>query len=146
MSGFGVSRGAAGALLAAAWLALPVVSASSANAAIEPSLDVMMAGSALSLANTASVGCQQTAQVFLRNPDGSPVTHGTVDFFSHLNGMSGNIVGTVPVRDGAASIPWVPDRAGQHVVTAIYYDGQPDYQPVAGYASVYAIDLGGTCV
>jgi hypothetical protein len=74
------------------------------------------------------------------------VTHGTVDFFSHRNGISGNIVGTVPLSNGVATIGWSPDIAGQHVVSAVYYDGRPEYRPVAGYTLVTVLPVAVACV
>ncbi|NKY84867.1 Ig-like domain repeat protein [Nocardia veterana] len=149
MSGFRVSRDFAGYALAAAALvgaALPVAVAPTATAAVAPTIAVSMAGSALSPVNGGLVGCGQTAVATVRNPDGSPVTHGTVDFFSNLSGISGNVVGSAPVVNGVATIGWMPDRAGQHVVSAVYYDGLPELSPAAGYTTVNAAGLGGVCV
>ncbi|MBF5001297.1 hypothetical protein IRT45_29635 [Nocardia sp. BSTN01] len=169
MSGFRVSRGTsqvlpgpalssgrawrartrAGFALAAGTLAgalLPIVGAAPAEATVAPTIAVSMSGSALSPVSGALVGCAQNAVATVRNPDGSPVTHGTVDFFSHLSGISGNIVGTAPVVNGVASIGWMPDRPGEHVVSAVYYDGLPELSPVAGYTIVTTASLGGACV
>ncbi|WP_433200940.1 hypothetical protein ACQP1G_09415 [Nocardia sp. CA-107356] len=142
----GLSRGAAGVALAAAWLAVPTTVAPQASAAIAPTLSVAMTGSALGAANSAAVGCGQTAQATVRRPDGTPVQRGVVEFSSRLPGLGGNIVGTVPVTDGTASIFWIPDIAGQHIVSAVYYDGLPDYEPTAGYTTVIAFNLGGFCI
>ncbi|RJO74791.1 hypothetical protein D5S18_15195 [Nocardia panacis] len=142
-----VSRGTVGVVLAATLLALPVATAPGASAAIAPNLALAMSGSALGLAGTASVGCAQTVVATLERPDGTPITHGTVDFFSNLSGISGNFVGTVPVAaDGSARIGWIPGVAGAHVISAVYYDGGSDYQQVAGNTSVTAVNLGGVCV
>lgn len=169
MSGFRVSRGSsqvfpgpalssgrawrartrAGLILAAGALMgalLPVVGAAPAGATVAPTIALSMSGSALSPVSGALVGCAQNAVATVRNPDGSPVTHGNVDFFSHLSGISGNIVGTAPVVNGVASIGWVPDRPGEHVVSAVYYDGLPELSPVAGYTIVTTATLGGACV
>ncbi|MEV5648900.1 hypothetical protein AB0L57_11680 [Nocardia sp. NPDC052254] len=158
MSGFRTSRDtarivshrtarAAGFVLAAAAIgaAAPIAAAPTAGATAVPTIAVSMSGSVLSPVNGALVGCAQNAVATVRNPDGSPVTHGTVDFFSHLDGISGNIVGTVPVVDGVASIGWLPDRAGQHIVSAVYYDGLPELSPVAGSARVLAATPIGVC-
>lgn len=146
MSGFSLSRGAASAVLAAVGLAVPMALAPSAHAAIEPAVSVSMSGSVLGAVNAASVGCPETAQATLRNPDGSPVFTGTVDFFSNLNGQSGNFVGTAPVSNGTASIAWVPDMPGQHVVSAIYHDGSVEYSTAAGQATIMAVNLAGACI
>lgn len=161
MSGFRTSRDtarissdrtarstAAGFVLAAGALigtALPIATAPAAQATTVPTIAVSMSGSVLSPVNGALVGCAQNAVASVRTPDGSPVTHGTVDFFSHLDGISGNIVGTAPVVNGVASIGWMPDRAGQHVVSAVYYDGLPDLSPVAGFTRVMAATPIGVC-
>ncbi|MEV5839689.1 hypothetical protein [Nocardia sp. NPDC052112] len=141
-----LSRGAAGVALAAACLAVPTTLAPQANATIAPTLSVAMTGLTLGANSVASVGCGQTAQATVRRPDGTPVDRGVVEFTSRLPGLGGNIVGTVPVSNGTASILWIPDIAGQHVVSAVYYDGLPDYQPAAGYTNVTALNLGGFCV
>jgi hypothetical protein len=146
MSGFILSRGATGAVLAAASLAAPIALGPSAHAAIAPELSMSMTGSVLSAVHAAAIGCRETAQATLKNPDGSPVSHGTVDFFSHLADMSGNIVGTVPVSNGVASIAWAPGLSGEHVVSAVYYGGEPDYQPVADYIVVTVLPIAGICV
>ncbi|WP_019929853.1 Ig-like domain repeat protein [Nocardia sp. BMG111209] len=143
---FEMSRNTAGVVLTAAALAAPLGSASAAHAAVTPILQVAMTGSVLGVANTASVGCRQVAHATLHNPDGSPVSGGSVDFFSHLNGQAGNVVGTVPVSNGAAEISWVPDAPGTHVISAMYHDGGPDYQPVAGSITINAVNLGGACL
>lgn len=148
MSVFRVSRGTAGFVLAAGALigtALPVVASPAAQAAVTPTITVTMAGSALSPVNGALVGCAQTAVATLRNPDGSPVTHGSVDFFSNMPGISGNVVGTAPVVDGVATIGWAPDHMGQHIVSAVYYDGLPEYTPVAANTTVTAAGPIGGC-
>ncbi|WP_227980895.1 hypothetical protein [Nocardia spumae] len=142
------SRTAAGFVLAAAALigtALPMAAAPAAEATTVPIMTVSMAGSALSPISAALVGCSQNAVATVHNPDGSPVTHGTVDFFSHLDGISGNIVGTAPVVDGVASIGWMPDRAGQHIVSAVFYDGLPELSPVAGFTRVMTAAPIGIC-
>ena len=133
---------AAGALIGTA---LPIAAAPMAGATAVPTIAVSMSGSALSPVNGALVGCAQNAVATVHNPDGSPVTHGTVDFFSHLDGISGNVVGTVPVVNGVASIGWMPDRAGQHVVSAVYYDGLPELAPVAGSVRVTTATPIGVC-
>lgn len=142
----GLSRGAAGVALAAACLTVPTTFAPQANAAIAPTLSVTMTGPALGATSVAAVGCGQTAQARVQRPDGTPVQSGVVEFTSRLPGLGGNIVGTVPVSNGTASILWIPDIAGQHIVSAVYYDGLPDYQPAAGYTNVTALNLGGVCV
>ncbi|MFX0575347.1 hypothetical protein [Nocardia nepalensis] len=142
----GLSRGAAGVALAAACLTVPTTLAPQANAAIAPTLSVTMTGSALGASNVAVVGCGQTAQATVQRPDGTPVQRGVVEFTSHLPGLGGNIVGTVPVSNGTASILWIPDTVGEHIVSAIYYDGLPDYQPAAGSTTVSAVNLAGVCV
>lgn len=142
----GLSRGAAGVALAVAWLAVPTTLAPQANAVIAPTLSVVMTGSPLGATNIAAVGCGQTAQATVQRPDGTPIQHGVVDFTSRLPGLGGNIVGTVPISNGTATILWIPDIAGQHIVSAVYYDGFPDYQPAAGYTTVTAVDLAGVCV
>ncbi|WP_330249817.1 hypothetical protein OG874_26355 [Nocardia sp. NBC_00565] len=142
----GLSRGAAGAALAAACLAVPTTLAPQANAAIAPTLSVAMTGSALGPTNLAAVGCGQTAQATAQRPDGTPVQSGVVEFTSRLPGLGGNIVGTVPISNGTATILWIPDIAGQHIVSAVYYDGFPDYQPAAGYTTVTAVNLAGVCI
>ncbi len=142
------ARSAAGFVLAAAALigtALPVVAAPAARATTVPTIAVSMSGSVLSPVSGALVGCAQNAVATVRYPDGNPVTHGTVDFFSHLDGISGNIVGTAPVVNGVASIGWMPDRAGLHVVSAVYYDGLPELSPVAGSARVMTATPIGVC-
>ncbi|MEV6338446.1 hypothetical protein AB0M12_27420 [Nocardia vinacea] len=142
----GLSRGAAGVALAAACLAVPTTLAPQANAMIAPTLSVAMVGPALGANSVAAVGCGQTAQATVQRPDGTPVQSGVVEFTSRLPGLGGNIVGTVPVNNGTASILWIPDTVGQHIVSAVYYDGLPDYQPAAGYTTVTAVNLGGICV
>ncbi|AHH20297.1 hypothetical protein NONO_c55170 [Nocardia nova SH22a] len=156
MSGFRTSRDTshravrartAGFVLAAGALigtVLPMA-APTAGATTVPIITVSMSGSILSPVSGALVGCAQNAVATVRNPDGRPVTHGTVDFFSHLDGISGNIVGTVPVVDGVASIGWMPDRAGQHIVSAVYYDGLPELSPVAGFTRVMTATPIGVC-
>jgi hypothetical protein len=146
MSVFEMSRNAAGVVLAAAALAAPMGAMSAANAVVTPTLSVAMTGSVLGVANTASVGCRQVAHATLKNPDGTPVSGGSIDFFSHLNGQAGNVVGSVPVSNGVAEISWVPDAPGTHVISAMYHDGGPDYQPVAGSITVNAVNLGGACL
>lgn len=142
----GLSRGAAGVALAAACLTVPTTLAPQANATVAPTLSVTMSGLSLGANSLATVGCAQTAKATVQRPDGTPVQSGVVEFMSHLPDLGGNIVGTVPVSNGTASIPWIPDIAGQHIVSAIYYDGLPDYQPAAGYTTVTAVNLGGVCV
>ncbi|MCX4094243.1 hypothetical protein [Nocardia sp. alder85J] len=141
-----MSRNTAGVVLTAAALAAPLGSMASAQAVVTPTMSMSMTGSVLGAANTASVGCRQVAHVTMKNPDGTPVSGGNIDFFSHLNGQAGNVVGSVPVTDGAAEIPWVPDAAGTHVISAMYHDGGPDYQPVAGSITINAVNLGGACL
>ncbi len=140
-----VSRGVAGAVLAAG-LALPIVTAPQAGAA-EPNLAITMLGSGLTAVDSASVGCNQTIQVSVRHPDGSPVTQGSVDFTSHLVNEAGNVVGTVPVGpDGTASIGWTPDVAGEHIVGAMYFGGEPGLQSTATNIEVVALPLAGICI
>ncbi|MQY30735.1 Ig-like domain repeat protein [Nocardia aurantia] len=146
MSVFEMSRGTAGLVLTAAALAAPLAAGSAAHAVVTPTLQVAMTGSVLGVANTASVGCRQVAHATLKNPDGSPVSAGTVDFFSHLNGQAGNVVGSVPVNNGTAEISWLPDAPGTHVISAMYHDGGTDYQPVAGSITINAVNLGGACL
>ncbi|WP_225726377.1 MULTISPECIES: hypothetical protein [unclassified Nocardia] len=146
MSGFTFSRGAAGAVLAAACLGAPIASAPQAAAATAPRISVAMAGSALGAAGTASVGCAQTVVATLQRSDGSPVNNGKIDFFSHLAGISGNFVGTAPVSGGTAHMVWAPDIAGSHVISAIYYDGDPDMQQAVGSIVINALNLGGMCL
>lgn len=142
----GLARGAAGVTLAAACLAVPTTLAPRANATTAPTLSVTITGLSLGANSIAAVGCARTAQATVLRPDGTPVDRGAVEFTSNLPGQGGNIVGTAPVSNGTASILWIPDIAGQHVVSAVYYDGLPDYQPAAGYTNVTAVNLGGICV
>lgn len=144
MSGMRISSGTAGAAVVTC-LAIPMVMAPQANALISPSLSVSMAGSALGPTRLAAVNCPQTAVATVTMPDGSPVSQGSVDFTSRLPGMPGNIVGTVPVSNGTASILWIPDVDGQHVISAVYFDGPPDVRPTAGYTTVTAVNLNGIC-
>lgn len=140
-----MSRGIAGAALAAAALAGPLVTAPPATAAIAPNLAVSLTGSALGAARLAGVNCTHTATATVTMPDGTPVSQGFVDFTSRLPGMPGNIVGTVPVTNGTASIPWTPDIDGQHVISAVYFDGPPELRPAAGYTTITAMNTGGVC-
>ncbi|NNH73082.1 hypothetical protein HLB23_25010 [Nocardia uniformis] len=140
----GISSGMAGAAMVTL-LSVPMVMAPQANALVSPSLSVTMAGSALGATRLAAVNCPQTAVATVKMPDGSPVSHGSVDFTSRLPGLGGNIVGTVPVSNGVASIVWVPDIEGQHVISAVYFDGPPDVRPSAGYTTVTAVNLNGIC-
>ncbi|MEV6140400.1 hypothetical protein AB0L63_31035 [Nocardia sp. NPDC051990] len=142
----GLSRGAAGVALAAAFLTAPITLAPQAHATIAPTLSVTVSGLSLGANSVAAVGCGRTAQATVQRPDGTPVQSGVVEFTSRLPGLGGNIVGTVPVVNGTASVLWIPDVAGQHIVSAVYYDGLPDYQPAAGYTNVTAVDLRGICV
>ncbi|RMI35658.1 Ig-like domain repeat protein [Nocardia stercoris] len=145
MTGSGVSRGVAGAVLAAG-LAVPMATGPQAVAA-QPEIAITMLGSGLTMVDSASVGCNQTVQVSVKNPDGSPVTNGSVDFTSHLVNEAGNVVGTVPVSaDGTASIGWTPDVAGEHIVGALYFGGDPGTQSTATNIQVVALPLAGICV
>ncbi|MBF6177583.1 hypothetical protein [Nocardia otitidiscaviarum] len=145
MSGFDTSRLMAGTACAAACLALAAVIAPHAQAAVSPTLSVTMGGSALGAARLAAVGCPQTATARVTMPDGSPVTGGFVDFFSRLPGVAGNTVGTAPVHDGTASIPWVPDIDGQHIVSGVYYGGPAHVRTTAGYTTITTVNTGGVC-
>ncbi|MFI6869042.1 Ig-like domain repeat protein [Nocardia sp. NPDC050406] len=145
MSGLGISRGIAGTALAAAALTMPMVSAPHALAATAPTMAVSLTGSALGAARLAAVNCTHTATATVKMPDGSPVSTGFVDFTSRLPGMPGNIVGTVPVTNGTASIPWTPDIDGQHVISAVYFDGPAELRPAASYTTVTAMNTGGLC-
>lgn len=141
-----ISRVAAGAVLAAATVTVPALLTPPASAASESAVSVSMAGSVLSAVHTGTIGCRQTAVATIRNPDGSPVSAGSVDFFSHLNGLSGNLVGTAPISHGTASVAWAPDRAGEHVISAIYYNDAAGVQPVAGSAVITVLPFAGACV
>ena len=141
-----ISRVAAGAVLAAATVTAPALLTPAASAASESTISVSMAGSALSPVNTGTIGCRQTAVAKVKNPDGSPVSQGNVDFFSHLAGLSGNLVGTARITNGTASVVWAPDRAGEHVISAIYYNDGAGVQPVAGSALIRVLPFPGACV
>jgi hypothetical protein len=146
MSGSIISRVAAGAALAASALSAPALLAPQSGATAESSIAVTMTGSAMSVVNTGTIGCRQTAHAAVKNPDGSPVTGGNVDFFSHLSGLSGNLVGTSAVTNGNATISWIPNRAGQHVISAIFYNDGAGEQPVAGSAVVTVLPYRGFCI
>ena len=64
-------------------------------------------------------------------PNGAPVPIGQVDFFDGHPGGGDTPLGSPEVRDGKASVTWRPDVAGQHNIHAGYYNGLPDYLPVA---------------
>jgi|GEM_PF-6572233 hypothetical protein len=141
-----ISRVAAGGVLAAVTVTAPALLTPPASAASESGISVSMAGSALSGLNTGTVGCRQTARATVRNPDGSPVSQGSVDFFSHLSGLSGNLVATAPISNGTASVAWAPDRAGEHVISAIYYNDGAGVQPVAGSTMITVLPFPGACL
>ncbi|WP_330179983.1 hypothetical protein OHB26_26635 [Nocardia sp. NBC_01503] len=144
MSGLEVSRGA-GTAVAAACIAVTVAAlAPQAAAAATPNLSVSMTGGGP--VKIASVGCGQTAVATVKMADGTPVTHGRVEFTSHLANMGGNVVGTVPVTDGTASIFWIPGVAGQHTVSAFYFDDSSDMRPAVGQTTINAVNLNGMCV
>ncbi len=146
MSGSMISRIAAGAVLAAATVTAPALLAPHAGAAGESNISLSMTGSAMAAVNTDAIGCRQTVRATVRNPDGSPATNGNVDFFSHLSGLSGNLVGTARVTNGTASVLWSPDRAGQHVISAIFYNDAAGVQPVAGSTVITVLPFAGACV
>ncbi|MET9486204.1 hypothetical protein [Nocardia sp. NPDC006630] len=136
----------AGMAVAAACIAVPLAAAPQAAAAGTPTLTISMTGSPVGPAKLASVGCGQTAVATVKMADGTPVSHGSVEFTSHLPGISGNVVGTVPVTNGTASIPWVPGVAGQHIISAIYFDDASDLRPASGQTMITAMNLNGVCV
>ncbi|MEV6066526.1 hypothetical protein AB0L82_08255 [Nocardia sp. NPDC052001] len=147
MSGLEVSRGIAGTAVAAACLAVTVaVIAPQAGAAATPNLSVSMSGAPIGPVKVASVGCGQTAVASVKMADGTPVSHGFVEFTSHLPNMGGNVVGTVPVTDGTASIFWVPGVEGTHTVSAFYFDDSSDMRPAVGQTTINAVNLNGMCV
>ncbi|MRH87486.1 hypothetical protein GFY24_08450 [Nocardia sp. SYP-A9097] len=146
MSGLEISRGA-GTAVAAACLAVTVAAlAPQAEAAGAPNLSVSMSGASVGPVKIASVGCGQTAVATVKMADGTPVSRGYVEFTSHLPNMGGNVVGTVPVSDGTASILWIPGVEGQHTVSAFYFDDSSDTRPAVGQTTIDAVNLNGMCV
>ncbi|MFI9510119.1 Ig-like domain repeat protein [Nocardia sp. NPDC052566] len=90
-----------------------------------------------------------TATMTLR--DGTPVPSGTVDFFLSGLGNGDAFLGAAPVSNGQASVKWTPSAGGRTVLSAGYFDGLPDYLPVAAGTVVtvspgIGVDLGGVCL
>ncbi|MFI9509297.1 Ig-like domain repeat protein [Nocardia sp. NPDC052566] len=147
MLGFRVSRGAAGAVLGGVCLAVSLVGAPQAAATAAPSLTMTMTDSALSATNTAAVGCGSTARATVKQPDGTPVSRGSVLFVSRLaDNERGSVVGTAPVSNGSAQMLWIPDTAGHHVINAVYYDDDTEYRTSTSSIEVVAVNLGGLCL
>jgi hypothetical protein len=143
------TRGIVAASALAACLAVPMMFAPNASALTAPTITVALTGSVTGSANVIGTGCPVTVTATLKQPDGSAVPQGTVEFFDVDSSASNLVLGSAPVSGGIASVSWTPATSGQNAITAGYFDSQLQFLPIAGGAVVTVtpgINIGGFCL